>query len=183
MDVWLLLLLGDPDAAAPLLEECYSLCRRFGDEGQLACAVQIRGFAALLAGDFDSATDLLRDALTRHRQIGQADRAWITLFQLAMAAVFNDDPGASALCEQCVSICEREKLPWLRSYALWVSGLDEWRQGHPAAAKMMIREAIKFKAAHNDHLGIAQCLEALAWITCDAERHTLSQPLEIWRSY
>ncbi len=171
VDAWLILLRGDPQAAKPLLEECQALAERLGDEAQLAGALHITGFAALLAGDFSRAMELLDEALTRRRALGHRGHAWVALFQLAMTAVLMDDPRSTALCEEVLETAERANAEWSISYALWVAALDRRRQGALREAVTMMRDAMRLKMRCNDHLGLAQCLEGLAWILADDEQY------------
>jgi non-specific serine/threonine protein kinase len=187
VDAWLVLLRGDPVGAAPLLGECGELAGQLGDEAELASAVQITGFAALLDGDFPRAIDLLEEAVTRHRVVGDLGRSWVALFQLAMATTLQGDARSVAVCQECLEICEREDAHWSISYALWVAGLDRWRRGDPHRATTMIRDAMERKLPYNDHLGIAQCIEVLAWIAADErddERgaELLGAAQVVWRS-
>jgi non-specific serine/threonine protein kinase len=171
VDAWLVLLRGDPQAAKPLLEECQGLAERLGDEAQLAGALHITGFAALLAGDFSRAMKLLDEALTRRRALGHRGHAWVALFQLAMTAVLMDHPRSTALCEEVLETAERANAEWSISYALWVAALDRRRQGALREAVTMMRDAVRLKLRCNDHLGLAQCLEGLAWILADDEQY------------
>ncbi|MDR8413976.1 LuxR C-terminal-related transcriptional regulator [Nonomuraea sp. 3-1Str] len=164
VDAWLVLLRGDAAAARPLLEECRALSERLGDEADLAGAVHITGFAALLAGAFPRAFTLLEEALERRRALGHRGHAWVTLLQLAMAAVFMNAPRSSALCEEVLETARRERAEWSVSYGLWIVALDRWRLGDAPAAAAMMRDAIRVKVRCHDHLGLAQCLEGLAWI-------------------
>ncbi|NUW31978.1 LuxR family transcriptional regulator [Nonomuraea sp. SMC257] len=187
VDAWLVLLRGDAGAARPLLEECRALSERLGDEAQLAGAVHISGFAALLAGDFPRAFALLEEALERRRALGFRGPAWVTLFQLAMAAVFMDDPRAPGLCEEVLETARRERAEWSVSYGLWIVALDRWRRGDAEAAVAMMRDAIRVKVRCHDHLGLAQCLEGLAWILAGQGRRARAAELlgaahMVWRS-
>ncbi|NUW41873.1 ATP-binding protein [Nonomuraea rhodomycinica] len=187
VDAWLVLLRGDAAAARPLLEECRALSERLGDEAQLAGAVHISGFAALLAGDFPRAFALLEEALARRRALGCRGHAWVTLFQLAMAAVFMDDPRAPDLCEEVLETARGERAEWSVSYGLWIVALDRWRRGDAEAAVAMMRDAIRVKVRCHDHLGLAQCLEGLAWILAGQGRRARAAELlgaahMVWRS-
>jgi predicted ATPase/DNA-binding CsgD family transcriptional regulator len=187
VEAWLVLLRGEPTSAAPLLEESCALAEQLGDEAQLASAVQIAGFAALLAGDLSRAFTLLEQALARHRAVGDQGRAWIALFQLSMAAVLKGDPRSAALCAECLEMCERVNAQWSLSYSLWVSGLNRWRCGDLRKATTMIRDAVRLKLPYNDHLGIAQCIEVLAWIAADERQDKRAAELlgaahMVWRS-
>jgi len=187
VDAWLLLLRGDPEVAEVLLEESRALAEQFGDEAELAAAVQITGFAALRDGDFDQAVSLLKEALKHHLVVGARGRAWVTILQLALAAVLTGDPSAAALCRECQEICERENADWSMSYALWVVGMYTWRNGDPRAATTMIRDGIRLKLPYGDGLGIAQCMEVLAWTTADQRQdergaELLGAAQAVWRS-
>ncbi|MEV0521731.1 LuxR C-terminal-related transcriptional regulator, partial [Nonomuraea sp. NPDC050405] len=187
VDAWLVLLRGDAAAARPLLEECRALSERLGDEAQLAGAVHITGFAALLAGAFPRAFTLLEEALERRRALGHRGHAWVALLQLAMAAVFMNSPRSSALCEEVLETARRERAEWSVSYGLWIVALDRWRRGDAQAAAAMMRDAIRVKVRCHDHLGLAQCLEGLAWIlTGEGARPRAAELLGaahmVWRS-
>ncbi|MFI7702249.1 LuxR C-terminal-related transcriptional regulator [Nonomuraea sp. NPDC049480] len=187
VDAWLVLLRGDPDAAKPLLEECRTLAERLGDEAQLAGAVHITGFSALLAGDFARASTLLEEALVRRRALGNRGHAWVVLFQLAMTAVLMGDPRSAELCEEVLETSRQAKAEWSVSYGLWVTALDRWRQGSLRDAVTMMREAVRLKLRCNDHLGLAQCIEGLAWILTDDKQYEQAAQMlgaahGVWRS-
>ncbi len=187
VEAWLLLLRGDTIAAKPLLEESCMLAERLGDQAQLAGVVHITGFAALLAGDLPQAFTLLEEALARHRALGRPGQSWVALFQLAMAAVLNDDPRAAALCQEALDLCRQEKAEWSLSYALWIAGLERWRRGDPSTGVNMLRDSVRLKLLCNDHLGMAQCLEGLAWIAADHKPDKRAAELlgaanMVWRS-
>jgi DNA-binding CsgD family transcriptional regulator len=188
VDAWIVLLRGgEPAVAAPLLEECRELAKRLGDEGATACAIQITGFSALLTGDFARAITLLEQALAHHRAVGDRGRSWIALFQLSMASVLEGDPRSAALCAECLAMCEPENAQWSMSYSLWVAGLDRWRHGDLRKSITMMRDALRLKVPFNDHLGIAQCLEVLAWITAGQRQARRAAELlgaahMVWRS-
>ncbi|MEV1170385.1 LuxR C-terminal-related transcriptional regulator [Nonomuraea sp. NPDC049784] len=187
VDAWLVLLRGEPQAAKPLLEECRELAERLGDEAQLAGAVHITGFATLLTGDFTRAFELLQEALVRRRALGDRGNAWVALLQLAMTAVLMGEPRSAKLCEEVLETAEQANAAWSVSYALWVAALDRWRQGALRQAVSMMRDAVRLKLRCNDHLGLAQCLEGLAWILADEEQYEqagqmLGAAHMVWRS-
>ncbi|MGN9847263.1 LuxR C-terminal-related transcriptional regulator [Nonomuraea sp. H19] len=187
VDAWLVLLRGDAKAAEPLLAECRTLAERLGDEAQLAGAVHITGFAALLAEDFARAFTLLEEALARRRALGHRGHAWVVLFQLAMTAVLMDDPRAAKLCDEVLETARQANAEWSVSYALWVTALARWRQGALRNAMAMMRDAVRLKLHCNDHLGLAQCIEGLAWILASDEQYEQAAQMlgaahAVWRS-
>ncbi|MGP3965489.1 ATP-binding protein [Nonomuraea sp. 3N208] len=171
VDAWLVLLRGDPEAAKPLLEECRTLAARLGDEAQLAGALHITGFSALLAADFPRAFTLLEEALGRRRVLGHPGHEWVALFQLALTAVLMDDPRSTKLCEEVLETARRANAEWSVSYALWVTALERWRRGALPDAVTMMRDSVRLKLRCNDHLGLAQCIEGLAWVLADDKQY------------
>ncbi|TMR21262.1 LuxR family transcriptional regulator [Nonomuraea turkmeniaca] len=187
VDAWLVLLRGDPEAAEPLLEECRTLAARLGDEAQLAGAVHITGFAALLAADFARAYALLEEALDRRRALGNRGHEWVVLFQLAVTAVLMDDPRSAQLCAEVLEAARGANAEWSVSYGQWVTALERWRRGALREAVPLMRDAVRLKLRCNDHLGLAQCIEGLAWILADDKRdeqaaQMLGAAQVLWRS-
>jgi non-specific serine/threonine protein kinase len=170
VDGWLCLLHGDGAAARPLLAECRAVARRIGDESALVHAGQISGLAALFAGDFAGAEVQLEQAVAWYRQAGEVGHSWVALFQLAMAAVFGDRPHASELAQECLAMTEEHKAQWSRSYGLWIVAVDELRRGDPKRAVAAVQESLRIKRLFNDELGMAQCIEVLAWATAGVGR-------------
>ncbi|MEV0349156.1 LuxR C-terminal-related transcriptional regulator [Nonomuraea sp. NPDC050680] len=187
VDAWLLLLQGDLLAAQPLLRECRALAERLGDEAQLAGALHITGFAALLAGDFARSFTLLEEALVRRRALGHRGHSWVALFQLSMVAVVMNDPRSTTLCQEVLETSQKANADWSVSYALWITALDRWRRDDPGTAVTMMRDALRLKLRCNDHFGIAEGLEGLAWIIADQHQdsraaHLLGAAHTVWRS-
>ena len=60
-----------------------------------------------------------------------------------------------------------------RSIALWVGGLIAWLRGDLRQAAAQVVESLRLKRAwaSDDRYGTALCLEVLAWITADQQRH------------
>jgi predicted ATPase/DNA-binding CsgD family transcriptional regulator len=160
---WLCLLQGDHAGAARSLAECEALARHIGDEPALVQAAHIRGLAMLYSGDYARAEELLHRALDWYRAHGPAGHIWITLYQLAMAAVFGDRPQATPLAEAALAMAARYGAHWCRSYSLWIVAVDRLRHGECRQAITALRRGLRIKQGTGDHFGIAQCLEVLAW--------------------
>ena len=183
---WLALLQGDVAAALPRLEECRALGQQLDDPSARAHADQYGGLAALFQRDFPGAVTLLKQALARYRAMADENAEWITLYQLAAAAAVLGDARAGVIAAECLELCTSRGASWSRSYALWVVGLERWRNGAYGKAAAALREGIRLKRPFQDQWGIALCLEALAW-TLAADRrderaaHLLGAAQTVWR--
>jgi len=74
---------------------------------------------------------------------------------------------------ECLAMTEPLGEFWFRSYSLWALGLDAWRTGEQDRAAALEKDSLRMKRDLDDQLGIALCLEALAWLSTaehDAER-------------
>jgi non-specific serine/threonine protein kinase len=94
---------------------------------------------------------------------------------------------AVTLFEECQQMCEARSEHWFRSYTLSVFGIEVWQQGDAARAIEMEHESIRLKQPFDDRLGIALCIEVLAWIAADGgdgdhAARLLGALREIWRS-
>ncbi|MFE3448276.1 ATP-binding protein [Nonomuraea sp. NPDC059194] len=185
----LAVLQSDFPTAATLLQECGKLARRFDDPALTGAAAYVTGFAALLQRDLSRARTLLEQALECGRRTGDQITVVNSLLYLATTYSSLGDSGrAVETFEECLALCEPRHENWFRSYALWTYGIEVWTQGDARRAVEMEREAIRLKEPFDDRLGIALCIEVLAWISGgegDGERAALllGALREIWRSF
>ncbi|MEV4109757.1 LuxR C-terminal-related transcriptional regulator [Nonomuraea sp. NPDC049695] len=184
----LAVLQSDFASATRMLEECHSLATRLGDARILAGAAYVSGLAALIQCDFTGAVTFLSKAVEAHREAGEAMGMVNALLYLATAhSLLGHSDQAEAQYKECLALCEAREDHWFRSYTLWVYGIELWRQGDTARAVEMEREAIRLKRPFDDRLGIALCIEALAWMAADGttERAAVlfGASQESWRSF
>ncbi|MEV0231867.1 LuxR C-terminal-related transcriptional regulator [Nonomuraea sp. NPDC050786] len=184
----LAVLQSDFAPAARMLEECHDLAKRLGDARILAGAAYVSGLAALIRRDFPGAVTYLGEAVEAHREAGEAMGMVNALQYLATAhSLLGHSEQARSQYKECLAICEAREDHWFRSYTLWLYGIELWRQGDTAQAVEMEREAIRLKRPFDDRLGIALCIEALAWMAADgtSERAAVlfGASQESWRSF
>ncbi|HET6358910.1 ATP-binding protein [Streptomyces sp.] len=160
---WLVLLQGDTESGHALLAECRALAQQLGDPLALAQAAQLAGLSALMSDNLPTAITALDNALDRYRSLGLAADEWGTTWLLALACTVNDDPRARAFGAQCLDLSETHQAPLSTSHALWITALQHWRAGEPQKATALARKALRLKQPFNDQLGIALCLDVLAW--------------------
>lgn len=180
----LAVLQSDFATARPMLDEA----RESGDDAVLAQVVYVSGLAALIRHDLAAAVELLQEAIDRQRALGDPMGVVNSLVYLATAHSFlGHSQLAVKLFEECLETCEPVREHWFTSYVLCVFGIEVWQQGDTARAIEMERESIRHKQPFNDHLGLALCVEVMAWIAAsngDGERaaRLLGAVREIWRS-
>ncbi|WP_435243053.1 ATP-binding protein [Streptomyces cucumeris] len=174
VDGCLALLLGDISTAETRLDACRDLAKRLGDAESLAYAVQFAGLTALFREDFPAAVHLLEHAFHhrrhRHRATGDLQAEWTSLFLLALAYCLTGNPRASATAERCLALCEAHDARWSRSYALWLLGLHNWLCGDTQSAIPLLQDGLRIVRSGCNLLGVAQCLEVLAWATAQDGR-------------
>lgn len=180
----LAVLQSDFTAAEPMLEEACAL----GEPVVLAQCHYVAGLAALIRHDLNGAVTLLEDSLARHRELSHAKGVANSLMYLATAySLLGRSEEAVALFDECLRLCDAQQDHWFRSYTLALFGIEIWQQGDLERATELERQAIRLKQPFDDRLGMALCVEVLAWIAADEgdpERaaRLLGALREIWHS-
>ncbi|TDC01294.1 LuxR family transcriptional regulator [Nonomuraea longispora] len=188
VDARLAVLQSDFTVAAAMLDECHALVERLGEESILARSAYVVGFSALLQRDLDGALSRLGEAVERSRDEDDQTGVVNALIYLATAySLLGHAEQAVTHFKECMEMCEAREEHWFRSYTLWVYGVEKWRQGDTAEAVEMERLAIRLKQPFDDRLGIALCIEALAWMAAGDEPERaavlLGAARENWRSF
>jgi predicted ATPase/DNA-binding CsgD family transcriptional regulator len=166
---FLLITLGDIDSALPMLQECRTLAEELGDDSAFAYATLRAGSAKIYQNDISGGFALLEQALERLRSLDDPFGAYYALRYLSMAAAATGDPRCEVYAQECLTQCETYGSIPGRSWALWVLGLANWRQGDPKTAAARIRESLKIKQSLKVEMGVrdftgeANCIEVLAW--------------------
>ncbi|QFY08728.1 LuxR family transcriptional regulator [Nonomuraea phyllanthi] len=184
----LAVLQSDFAPAAAMLDESRRLATRLGDARVLANVAYVSGLTGLIRCDYPLAVDMFGEAVEGHRAADAPMGVANAMMYLATAhSLLGHSDVADVQYKECLAICEARKEHWFRSYTLWVYGIEMWRRGDTAAAVETEREAIRLKRPFDDRLGIAQCIEALAWMAAGdaAERAAVlfGASQESWRSF
>jgi len=161
---WLAVLQGDREAAGALLDEVRDLATRL-NEPALSRAAQLAGWHDLFLGDLSSAVEHLQQAVEGFRTSGGSAELAETLVLLGMAHGFAGvyDKAADAH-DEVLRLTADGADPWVRSYALQWGGLVAWEKGERERALAWEKESLNLKRQLQERLGVALCLEALAWI-------------------
>jgi non-specific serine/threonine protein kinase len=166
LSAWLALNQGDLGAAESAARECRRLAEQFSDPLSFAYGSLLLGRARLAQADLDSAEALFTQALETDGTGGLATVG--ALRGLAELATSRDDYDvATARFGESVAICEQAGEYSERSSALCSWAVLEIERGETAHATELAAESLRLRSAFPDRLGIAQCLEVLAWTAAD----------------
>jgi non-specific serine/threonine protein kinase len=119
----------------------------------------------MFSGDLDGAAESLRSALNGLESGGSLRDIAETHLMLGCTYGFaGDSERAAASHQACLDICEPTEESWYRSYSLWHLGLVVWSSGDRMQAVALERQSLALKRRMDDRLGVAFCLDALAWM-------------------
>jgi predicted ATPase/DNA-binding NarL/FixJ family response regulator len=153
---------GDLFAAEQAAEESRRLAQRHGDERAFGHASVYLGMARMVRGDTDGAELLFREAVARSGSANLVGTG--ALRRLAeVARQRGDVHAADAGLREIVAICQANGEHWEQASALWSLAILAWEQGDVDQATALSRESLALRATFGDRVGIAQCLEVLAW--------------------
>ena len=90
-----------------------------------------------------------------------------------IVATLGDTERAVALCQEYIALCQARGEQWARSWGLWHLAFTRWLQHDLPQVSAHTKEALRLKSALNDQVGVAWCVEMLAWVAAaedDAQR-------------
>jgi DNA-binding CsgD family transcriptional regulator/tetratricopeptide (TPR) repeat protein len=153
---------GDLSAAEQAAEESRRLAQRYGDQRAFGHASVYLGMARMVRGDADSAERLFHEALAT---AGKANLVGTgAMRRLAEVARRRGDiDAANASLREIVAICQAHGEYWEQASALWSLAILAWEHGDVGQTTALSRESLALRAMFGDRVGIAQCLEVLAW--------------------
>jgi hypothetical protein len=179
---------NDFAAVEPMLHEGQPLAERLGEGHSRAMFTHVSGLRALSRQDLPGAVVLFEQARLRYLELHDPIYGALSQMYLATAhAHLDHQEEAATLFADAVSTCAAHGEVWLRSYALCMSAISAWRAGDVACADGLAREAIRLKRPFNDRMGLAMCVDVMAWIAAherDDERAAvlLGAVGALWRS-
>jgi predicted ATPase/DNA-binding NarL/FixJ family response regulator len=168
---WIATEQGDHAIAADLLDRARARAAELGDRSSLAWAVALAGYAALFTGDLHRARPLLEEGIARHRALGDLTAVQAAMSGLAQTTSFLGDPVSLAVVDETMAFSGRHRWPLVTSTALRNRGLELLRQGDVHGATEALGEALRMFRRMHRRLGIATCLDVLAWAAVTAGDH------------
>ena len=161
------------------VDEGRTLLTRGLDAATSAAAVTWRAHAlhglalgALFWGEPAAARTMFEEALVLHRSGDDPFGVPLALVQLAtLHAALGETPQAAAYAEECIGLSAQAGEEWCAAMARWTLALVAWHEGRTAAVRSSAQEVLRLKEPFGDRLGMAMCLEVLAWSSEAEQRH------------
>ena len=178
----LALMQGDIPAAQEWTDAACALTHPEDDPAVFAFAVSATGYLATFSGDFARAIECFEESLPTLRAEGAPLARVGTLVGLAMACGLAGDSRRAIAChEEVVALTASYGESMYRSYSLGMLGLAVWEQGDTKRAAQLIEEGVRLTRLVDDPLGLAMCLEILAWLAADRpERAAVLMGASAW---
>ena len=156
---------GDRQAAESLLAEARELASEIGSPA-IALVDQTTGWHQMFLGDFAESLDNYERALDGLKSGGNLRDIAETRAVLAMTYWSAGNlERATAAHQACIDICQAAGESWYRSFSLLGLGLAGWSGGGDRTRSIeLVRLSLELKRRMDDRLGLAMCLEALAWM-------------------
>ena len=168
----LAVLQGDLEEGRALLEEGLTEATGLDSPTWRAHALHGLALAALFWEEPGAAQTLLEEALLLHRTGEDPFGVPLALIQLAtLHATLGEADLATAYAEECISLSARTGERWCAAMARWSQALAAWRNGRPDIVRSYAREVLLLKEPFGDRLGMAMCLEVLAWSAASEGRY------------
>jgi len=163
---------GDRSAARALLEQGTGLAGRLNDPATRAFAACVAGHLRLFAGDLPHAIAHCEDGLAvlPAAAVPGRLRAQLLIILAVAAGLAGDEDRAAACHRELGALTEAGSeyiRSWYSAYSLWALGAAAWRRGDLDRAAGLHQQSLRLR--HDDQMGTAFSVEALAWIA--ASRH------------
>lgn len=163
LNAWLALLQNDSEDATRLLKEAERLSA--DDDVARAYVRQTSGMLAIFHGDLAAGLQELERALLMFQVANHPLGEIKTLFQIGMTLGLNGQmERATSALRECLALTKLSGEFDSRADCLWALGLDALSVGDLLQATELEQESLRLKRELDDRLGIALCLEALAWV-------------------
>jgi len=184
---YLAMFAGEFGQTGEMMDAASALAERFDDDLLRARIMEGRGQAKIYQGDLLTAVEVLEEARTRFRSVGNPLGEFDTLILLSAATFFLDDPRVDEFSRQALALAEHHGALSSKAYALWSVGIALWRAGEHGQAIHALRDCVRLFQTMHDLTGISFGVQALSWCAASAapdERATrlLGASQAVWRT-
>ncbi len=174
---WYALLRGELEVGPALLTEAAELAQHFEIEAEQAYLRHAWGMLALFTNDVEKAGVLFDEALTRFRAAGSMRGELFTLFILGYTLGLQGIERGWAVFDEVITATTRQGEMFWRSWALWGLAHVEVVCGHVKRAEVAATDALRLQRLLDNRLGMAFCVDTLAWIAESYQRHSRAATL------
>ncbi|MFI9557360.1 ATP-binding protein [Nonomuraea endophytica] len=167
---------GDRMGAMSMAELCGAEAKQIGDSKALILSSKMRGTAALLLGDLQKASTLLRVAIEFNSDSAALNPGLLPAV-VELAIVLTKQGAleeAESMLLECLRTCEDRQELSVRSYAYWTLAMTRLGMGQAEEALHDVRKTLRLKRPFHDILGILLALETAAGVYAALERPALS---------
>ena len=169
---------GDMSTARTLLEAGLSAARLLGDRDAEAWALSFLGYVTYSLGQAEDGQARVESAIRLHEETGNQIGVALALAQAGFIRLCSGEPRMAAdLYTHCARVSESSGNIWYQTYAQWAVGVATWMLGDPGSAAVSVRDALAVMRRADDPIGVALCLDALAWIAASRDETARSLTL------
>ena len=159
---------GELSRAQDLLRSALERSEGRGNARRAAITCAFLGHVARAGGEWDASADWHRRAEARFRAEGSTHGvAWARQDLGLLARDHGDLDNAAELLRASLRDFRELDYPWASAWSAWGLGTTLSAQGRPDEACPLLAEALRIYTDVNDSRGIAQCLEALAYVASE----------------
>jgi non-specific serine/threonine protein kinase len=156
---------GDIVEARMLLEDGAAAGLATGDVRAIAYALTYLVPVLYYLGEPAQGRAVAEDAIRRHREAGDQIGVVQALMAIGYMHLFAGEPQPAAeRFGECASVCQSSGNVWYHTYAQWGLATARWLLDDRDAAAAPASAALSAMRDLNDPIGVALCLDTLAWI-------------------
>ena len=162
---FLALVQADLPAARNLLEAGLSAAEEAGDVRSVAYASSQLGYVRCYLGDVAGGYALAEKSLMLAQRSADQIGVVLALTQIGFIDLCSGKLQAAAdRFSECTRLAGSSGDLWYQGHARWGLAVATWLLGDPDGAAVMIRDSLRSMRVIDDPIGVAECLDALAWI-------------------
>ena len=167
---FLALVQADLPAARNLLEAGLSAAEEAGDVRSVTYASSQLGFVRYYLGEVDRGYALAEKSLTLARQSADQIGVVLGLTQLGFIDLCAGELHVAAnRFGECARLAASSGNVWYQGHAQWGLAVATWLLGDPDGAAILLRDSLHSMRVLQDPIGVAECLDVLAWIAASQQ--------------
>ena len=168
---FLALVQADLPVARDLLEAGLSAAEEAGDVRSVAYASSQLGYVRYYLGEVDRGYALAEKSLTLARRSADQTGVVLALTQLGFIDLCSGQLRAAAdRFSECSRLAGSSGNVWYQGHAQWGLAVATWLLGDPDGAAILLRDSLRSMRVLDDPIGVAQCLDVLAWIAASQQK-------------